>query len=39
MSRSGQGKDKESKAQTMLDPITGILTPFKDERYLKRLIT
>ena len=39
MSNNGQEEDKGSKAQIMVDPITGILTPFKGERYLKRPIT
>lgn len=39
MSSSGQGQYKRSKAQTMIDPITGISPPFKDERSLKRPIT
>ena len=36
---NGQGKDKESEAQTLIDPIIWIPTPFKDEISLKRLIT
>ena len=39
MSSSGKEEDKGSKAQTMIDPITGIPTPFMDERSLKRPIT
>jgi hypothetical protein len=39
MSSNGQGEDKESKVETMIDPIIGIPTPFKDERSLKRPIT
>lgn len=38
VSNSGQEEDKGSEAQTMIDPITGIHTPFKDERSLKRSI-
>jgi hypothetical protein len=29
--------DKESKEQTMVDPIIGLITPFKGEKTLKRL--
>ena len=39
MTNDGEGDDKELEAQTMIDPITGIPTPFKDERSLKRPIT
>ena len=39
ISSSGQGEDKKSEEQTMIDPITRIPTPFKDEIYLKRPIT
>ena len=39
MLSSGQGEDKESEAQTMIDPIIVIPNPFKHERSLKRPIT
>ena len=39
MSSNRKKEDKGSEAQTMIDPIIGILTPFKGERSLKRPIT
>ena len=36
---SEQRKYKESEIQTLIDPTTGITTPFKDERSLKRPLT
>jgi len=39
MSSSGKKEDKGSKERTMIDTITGTLTPFKGERSLKRPIT
>ena len=39
MSSSGQEEDKQSKAQTMIDWITGIPTYFKDKISLKRHVT
>ena len=38
MSSSGQEEGKGSEEQPMIDPITGIPTPFKDERSLKKPI-
>ena len=38
MSNNGQGEDKGSEEQIMVDPITRILTPFKVEISLKRPI-
>lgn len=39
MSNNGQEEDKGWKAQIMVDPIIGILTPFKGERSLKRPVS
>ena len=39
MSSNEQYKDKELEAHVMVDPITGINTPFKGERSLKRPVT
>ena len=39
MSNNEQEEDKGLEAHVMVDPITGIITPFKGERYLKRPVT
>ena len=39
MSSNEQEDDKGSESPIMVDPITGILTPFKGERSMKRPIT
>ena len=38
-SNNDQEEDKGSQEQEMVDPITGVITPFKGERTLKRPVT
>ena len=39
MASNEQEEDKGSEEQAMVDPVTGIITPFKGERTLKRPAT